>query len=94
MSEGDFEAIFRRSLIIRITAKFFDDAYLQKHLPNGSKYGIFPRDPSLKDFMVSPPACAAGIHIQQQFEEEFNAKASQCLYNGRDNRRCLGQILE
>jgi hypothetical protein len=79
VTEADFESILRRSLIVRIAARFFDRAYLEKRMKNSEDFGIFARDPTMKEFMTSRPACAAGIRLQQMFEEETSAQGCRDL---------------
>ena len=54
-------------------ARFFDEKYLQKNygdLAKLEKYGIFPRDPTMAEFMVSDAAVGAGHLIQHKFETD------------------------
>ena len=71
-SEAAFNAIFRRSLIIKINARFLDAKYLRDHLPEHERYGIFARQPDLKAFMVSGVAVAAGLKLQAGYEKVNN----------------------
>ena len=68
VTEAGFNAILRRSLLIKIVARFFDAKYLQRCFPNHEEHGIFPRDPTLKEFVTSNTGIAAGIRLQFAFE--------------------------
>ena len=70
VTELAFHAIFRRSLLIKIKSRFLDADYVRDHVPDAAKYGLFPRQPDLKQFLSSEPAVAAGLKMQHAFEEE------------------------
>ncbi|CAK0791818.1 unnamed protein product [Prorocentrum cordatum] len=79
VSEGAFHAIYRRSLLIKVWARFVDAEYIRRVLPDAEKYGIFPRAPDLKPFMQSGPAIAAGLQRQLGFERKHGEAASRSL---------------
>ena len=79
VSEGAFHAIYRRSLLIKIFARFVDSEYIRNVLPDAEKYGIFPRAPDLKPFMQSGPAIAAGLQRQLAFERKHDEAASRSI---------------
>ena len=72
VTEQNFESIIRRIVLIKILARFFDKKYLERYNGNHEQFGIFARDPDLKDFMTSGPAQAAGHKIQWAFESQNN----------------------
>eukprot|EP00959_Pyramimonas_sp_CCMP1952_P142475 2982899-Pyramimonas_sp.AAC.1 len=92
VAEGAFHAIYRRSLLIKIFARFVDAEYIRRALPNAEKYGIFPRAPDLKPFMQSGPAIAAGLQRQLGFERKYGEAAARsviddyCLRGGDHGR--------
>ena len=79
VTEGAFHAIYRRSLLIKIFARFVDAEYIRRVLPDAEKYGIFPRAPDLKPFMQSGPAIAAGLQRQLGFERKYGEAASRSV---------------
>ncbi|CAK0891385.1 unnamed protein product [Prorocentrum cordatum] len=79
VTEGAFHAIYRRSLLIKIYARFVDAECIRRALPDAEKYGIFPRAPDLKPFMQSGPAIAAGLQRQLGFERKYGEAASRSL---------------
>ncbi|CAK0861021.1 unnamed protein product [Prorocentrum cordatum] len=79
VSEGAFHAIYRRSLLIKVWARFVDAECIRRVLPDAEKYGIFPRAPDLKPFMQSGPAIAAGLQRQLGFERKHGEAASRSL---------------
>ena len=87
----NYESILRRNLIVKIMARFFDEAYLKKYMPDHAEYGIFARDPSAKDFAVSGPAVAAGHKVQAIFERSFSMCPGLCPSSVKSQRyeRCL-----
>ncbi|CAK0822133.1 unnamed protein product, partial [Prorocentrum cordatum] len=79
VTEGAFHAIYRRSLLIKIFARFVDAEYIRRVLPDAEKYGIFPRAPDLKPFMQSGPAIAAGLQRQLGFERKCGEAAARSV---------------
>ena len=74
--ETAFDAIFRRSLLVRIRSKFLDQEWISNFLPDSEKYGVFPRQPDLREFMQSGPAGLAANILQCQFESQNDKAAS------------------
>ena len=72
VSEATFQSIFRRCLLIKIKARFVDAQYIADKLPDASKYGLFVRDPDMKEFLGGSQAIAAGLILQHAFEAEYN----------------------
>ena len=72
--ETDIESIIRRSIVIKFRARFFPKVYLDTHLPNHEKYGIFARDPKLQDFLESPVGRAAALQTQGAWELDNGEK--------------------
>ena len=68
VTEAGFNAILRRSLLIKIVARFFDAKYLLRCFTKIMDF--FPRDPTLKAFLTSDVGIAAGIRVQFAFESE------------------------
>jgi hypothetical protein len=79
VTEAGFNAILRRSLLIKIVARFFDAKYLAKCFPNHEDYGIFPRDPTLKAFLTSDVGIAAGMQVQFAFESSHGEESCRTL---------------
>lgn len=89
VDETNFHSIFRRSLVIRITARFVEASALV-NMPGHNSYGIFERQPDLKEFLQSGPAVLAGIRVQHAFEATHSRSDCEKLitsfsYGGVDN---------
>jgi len=82
VTETNFPSILRRSLIWKPRARFLDAAYLLDHCPNHEQDGIFAKNPKLREFLVSGPACAAGIRIQHGFECTHSREVCEALIEG------------
>ena len=82
ISEAAFHSIFRRCLVIKIAARFVDPDFVEVHVPDAHRYGIYPRQCDLKDFLRSGPAIAAGLLIQAAFERKANEHACRDVING------------
>ena len=65
---GNFQSVMRRSLVWKPKARFQADAVLKQAHADHELDGHFLADPSLKQFLISAPACAAGLRIQHAFE--------------------------
>ena len=70
VSEGEFESIMRRSLVITVHARMFDRQYLEKAFPDHDRHGIFARDPSLEQKFKMRSYAEAWNRTQHQFEEQ------------------------
>ena len=82
VTESNFPSILRRSLIWKPRARFLDAAYLRDHYPNHEQDGVFAKNPKLREFLVSGPACAAGIRIQHGFECTHSREDCEALIEG------------
>lgn len=76
-SEKNFWSILRRSFIWRPHARFVALQYLEDNYPDAEQDGYFPKDPSLKDFLVSGPAIASSLQLQHAFESTHSRE--ECL---------------
>ena len=77
VSEHNFPSILRRSFVWLAKARFVAACFLADHYPDSHLDGYFPKDPSLKEFLVSGPAIAASLVLQHGFEMKFGRE--QCL---------------
>ncbi len=68
VTDGNFPSILRRSFVWKPKARFLDATYFAKHYPDHERDGIFPKKETMKKFLVSGPAIAAGLRIQHGFE--------------------------
>ncbi|MCP4190228.1 MAG: hypothetical protein GY768_06340, partial [Planctomycetaceae bacterium] len=87
--EHEFNAIYRRSLLIKMHARFVDPDFIEKRLPNAATYGVFPRQNDLKPFLRSGPGILAGLRLQHGFERLHDRDACRTLLDdyvlrGRD----------
>ena len=53
VTEANFASILRRSFVWKPKARFLDPIYLRDHYPNHAADGVFPKNPKLRDFLVS-----------------------------------------
>ncbi|CAE7715294.1 unnamed protein product [Symbiodinium sp. CCMP2592] len=73
VNEETFDSMFRRSLAVRYKALFMDPEYIQQKIPDAESQGIFPKDPTLKDFLRSKPACLVTLRTMWQFARDHSA---------------------
>ena len=69
-TEAEYESILRRGCLIEIFARFFDQSYLDEHLPDHMSYGVFGRKPHLETAFCTLPYAAAWSRTQHAFEEK------------------------
>jgi hypothetical protein len=81
LEHAAFEALLRRFVVIALKARFYDRLYLEKNLPNHEEFGIFARDPTLKDFLESSQGIAASTSVQNQFEVSHGRTACTDIIN-------------
>ncbi len=72
VSEHNFASILRRSFLWRPHARFVAPQFLQEHYQDAEQDGYSPKDPTLKDFLVSGPAIASSMQLQHAFEEKHS----------------------
>eukprot|EP00435_Cladocopium_sp_Y103_P028911 s785_g7.t1 len=72
VSKKDFNAILRRSFVWRAVARFEDARAVEGAYEDMWRDGVFPKDPDLKQFLVSGPAILAALQIQNAFEMKFS----------------------
>jgi hypothetical protein len=74
VTEENVNSILRRTLVIRYKGLFLDRAYLQANLPDGAARGVFPKDPTLKDFLRDKPACLVTLRLIWQYAQSHSAE--------------------
>lgn len=79
VSPKDFNAILRRSFVWRAAARFEDPRAVAGGYDDMWRDGVFPKDPDLKQFLVSGPAILASLQIQNAFEMKFNKEECERL---------------
>ena len=79
VSKKDFNAILRRSFVWRVVARFEDPRAVEGAYEDMWRDGVFPKDPDLKQFLVSGPAILAALQIQNAFEMRFNKEECERL---------------
>ena len=75
VTPANFGSIYRRGLVWRAQGTFIERSILEQHHKEAHVDGVFPCDDELRNFLVSPPAVAAGMAIQHGFEEQHNASS-------------------
>ena len=70
ITKSNFMSVMRRSLVWEPKARFHPESVLKQAHPDHELDGHFPADPTLKQFLASAPASAAGLRIQHAFELE------------------------
>ena len=95
ITEVNFNSLMRRSWVMQMKATFLDAAAYAR-VQNPESKGVFLKDPSLKDFVVSEPAKAAGWKILRGWMAAHNEKACydtiEAYVDGHDKgltRRCM-----
>ena len=71
VTEQNFPSILRRSFLWKPLARFVAQNFLDEHYPDAELDGCFPKDPTLKDFLVSGPAIASSLQLQHGFERTW-----------------------
>ncbi|CAE7208891.1 unnamed protein product, partial [Symbiodinium natans] len=80
ISEETFNSLFRRSLAVRYKALFLELKDTTNQVKEPEKKGIFPKDPTLKDFLRSKPACLVTLRAVWNYA---------CRHSAADCRSCL-----
>eukprot|EP00435_Cladocopium_sp_Y103_P008302 s3962_g2.t1 len=70
ITKSNFMSVMRRSLVWEPKARFHPESVLKQVHPDHELDGHFLADPTLKQFLASAPASAAGLRIQHAFELE------------------------
>ena len=78
VSEHNFPSILRRSFLWRPHARFVCPQYLEEHYTDAALDGYFPKDPTLKEFLVSGPAIASSMQLQHAFEHTYSR--AECIH--------------
>ena len=73
VTEGSMPSMLRRTFVVVYKAKFMDADYLKKSFPNHEAQGVFPRDPNLKDFLKSAPACITSRTRLWGYSSQYSA---------------------
>ena len=84
VDEDTFNSLFRRSLAVRYKATFLDRDYILSKIQQPEERGIFPKDPTLKDFLRSSPACLVTLRALWQYARDHSAA---------DCRKCLDEYV-
>ena len=66
VSTDTFNSIWRRSLVIEFKGRFYDLTNIMTKygsLEKAARQGVFPRDPTMKDFLRSPAGIGASLHM-------------------------------
>ena len=69
VSEDSFPSLMRRSLCIELKSVFKDPEIIMREYAgrDAAALGVFPRDPTLKEFLKSGPAVAASLRLLHGF---------------------------
>jgi hypothetical protein len=78
ITEANFASILRRSFVWKPKGRFLDPHYLARHYPDSALDGVFPKNPHLKQFLMSGPAVAAALQMQHGFETKYSQ--SECEF--------------
>ena len=87
ITEVSFNSVFRRALVWKAKARFYDRKFLTDNYPDASADGIFPRNPALKRFLTSKPAALAGLRLQHGFEMKHSKSDCEAMI---ENYAALG----
>ena len=71
VTEHTFPSILRRSFWWRPRARFVVRDFLEQSYPDAHLDGYFPKDPTLKAFLVSGVAIASSLQLQHGFELSY-----------------------
>ena len=74
VTSENLNSILRRTLVVKFRAVFHDQFYIAAHAVEPEKHGIFVRDPTLKNFLKSGPACLATLRLLWQFAGMYSAE--------------------
>ena len=68
INKSNFQSVMRRALVWKPKARFHPESVLKQAHTDHEEDGHFLADPTLKQFLASPGASAAGLRIQHAFE--------------------------
>ena len=68
ITKANFQSVMRRAFVWKPKARFHPESVLKQAHHDHEEDGHFLADPTLKNFVVSPGACAAGLRVQHAFE--------------------------
>ena len=68
----DLNSAFRRLLVWRAKSRFEDPQALAAAYDDIERDGVFPKDIDLAEFLVSGPAIAAALQLQNAFESQYD----------------------
>ena len=68
ITKANFQSVMRRAFVWKPKARFHPQSVLQQAHADHEKDGHFVADPTLKQFLISSGACAAGLRLQHAFE--------------------------
>ena len=95
VTEVNFNSVMRRSWVMQMLATFVEQSVLSK-IENPAAKGIFLKDPTAKDFVVSDPAVGAGwkmVHAWMAKYSEQNCydRIEECVdgHDGGLTRKCM-----
>lgn len=71
IDESNFQSVFRRALVWKPKGRFHPQSVLDNLHADHEKDGHFPADQTLKKFLVTKQASAAGLRIQHAFESKY-----------------------
>ena len=63
ITEQSFESIFRRGWVVVLVARFLSEQQYATVPGNPERFGIFKKQPDLKDFLRSGPSVCATLNI-------------------------------
>eukprot|EP00438_Fugacium_kawagutii_P027022 Skav232520 [mRNA] locus=scaffold1096:926666:934699:- [translate_table: standard] len=72
ITKANFQSIMRRGFVWKPKARFHPDSILKQAHADHEADGLFQADPTLKSFLGSAGACAAGLHVQHAFESQHS----------------------
>jgi len=75
--DSKFQSAFRRALMRKPKARFHHQTTLHHLHEDHELDGSFVADPTWKQFLISGPACAAGLKVQHAVECQYGQE--QCL---------------
>ena len=78
ITKSNFQSVMRRALVWKPKARFHPESVLKQAHADHEEDGHFLADPTLKQFLVSPGACAAGLRTQHAFEMQHSQ--NECMH--------------
>ncbi|CAE7868918.1 unnamed protein product, partial [Symbiodinium sp. KB8] len=97
VTEENINSIFRRTAVCAYKSTFVDAVRISGREELAASHGIFPRDPTLKDFLREKPACLVTLrciwnYARSRTAEQCRDVLEKCVVRGGDGGLTLATV--